>query len=74
MGDNQQRMVGAGDSEELTDDLDFVLTAAAAGYFQVPRETPLTEVAEQEGISDIEATERIRRGVTELIARREEQE
>lgn len=73
MGDNEQRVVGAPDSEDSAADLDFVLTAAEAGYFEVPRETPLTELAEQEDISDIEATERIRRGVTELIARSQDQ-
>lgn len=74
MGDNDQPVVGTRHSADSTDDLEFVTTAAEVGYFDVPRKTPLTELAEEEGISDIEATERIRRGVKELIARREDWE
>lgn len=74
MGDLNQRVVGTEYGEDLGEDLEFVLYAAEAGYFDVPRETPLINLAEAEDISDTEATERIRRGVKELIASRTDQE
>jgi predicted DNA binding protein len=44
-------------------------TAFEAGYFAVPRETTLEELGVQLGISDTAASQRIRRGLQELLAR-----
>jgi hypothetical protein len=44
-----------------------LLTAVAAGYFSIPRETALAGVADQLGISPQAASERLRRGMESLI-------
>jgi len=44
-----------------------LLTAYHQGYFEVPRRTTLTELAEAEGISDSALSQRIRRGIDGLI-------
>lgn len=48
--------------------MELVLTAAEAGYFEVPREVSLAELADREGISDVTASERLRRGIGRLVA------
>ena len=45
-------------------------TALAAGYFAVPRETTLVELAERLGVSDTAVSQRIRRGLTTLLSAR----
>jgi hypothetical protein len=44
-----------------------LLTAVAAGYFSIPRETALAGVAEELGISPQAASERLRRGMESLV-------
>lgn len=74
MGDHEQQVLGTGDSDGPSEDIDFVVRAAEAGYFEVPRETPLRELAGEADISDVEASERIRRGVKEIVGQRADQE
>lgn len=45
-----------------------LLTAVKEGYFTVPRETNLAELAEKLGISDTATSQRLRRGMAALIA------
>jgi predicted DNA binding protein len=45
-----------------------LLTALDEGYFAVPRETTLVELADQIDISDSAVSQRIRRGLTTLIS------
>jgi predicted DNA binding protein len=42
--------------------------ALEAGYFDVPRETNLVELADRLGVSDTAVSQRIRRGVAKLLA------
>ena len=51
-----------------SDSVELVLTAAEAGYFEVPREVSLAELADREGISDVTASERLRRGIGRFVA------
>ena len=44
-----------------------LIAAFDAGYFDVPRRINLTELADELGISDTAASQRIRRGVTALL-------
>ena len=44
--------------------------AVEHGYFSIPRETTLSELAEKLGVSDQATSERIRRGVQALLIRR----
>lgn len=44
--------------------------AVEHGYFSIPRETTLSELAEKLGVSDQATSERIRRGVQALLVRR----
>ena len=44
-----------------------LLLALAAGYFDVPRRTNLTELAAELGVSDTATSQRIRRGVASLL-------
>jgi predicted DNA binding protein len=44
-----------------------LLTAYHQGYFEVPRRTTLTELADAEGISDSALSQRIRRGMDGLV-------
>ncbi|WP_267642429.1 helix-turn-helix domain-containing protein [Haloarchaeobius amylolyticus] len=54
----------------LSDDQREALRVAlAAGYFSVPREANLGDVAEELGISGQAASERLRRGLSELVDR-----
>lgn len=39
---------------------ELLKTAVERGYFKVPRQTALVDLAEEHGISDVEATERLR--------------
>lgn len=53
---------------DVTPEQQEALTLAAdLGYFQVPRETSIVEVAEELGISDQAVSERIRRGTENLV-------
>jgi predicted DNA binding protein len=45
-----------------------ILAAFEAGYFDVPRQTSLVELAEDLGVSDTAVSQRLRRGLTSLIA------
>ncbi|WP_336365030.1 bacterio-opsin activator domain-containing protein [Halalkalicoccus salilacus] len=45
-----------------------LVRAFEAGYFKVPKETKLTELADAQGVSHQAMSERIRRGVHHLIA------
>jgi hypothetical protein len=44
-----------------------LLTAVAAGYFSIPRETALAGVADELGVSPQAASERLRRGMESLV-------
>ena len=44
-----------------------LLEAFDAGYFDIPRQTTLVELAEKLGVSDTAASQRIRRGITTLL-------
>lgn len=44
--------------------------AVERGYFSIPRDTTLSELADQLGVSDQATSERIRRGVQALLVRR----
>ncbi|WP_120243909.1 helix-turn-helix domain-containing protein [Halopiger aswanensis] len=46
---------------------DLVVAAYEAGYFDVPRKTTLVELGERLGISDSAVSQRLRRGLAELI-------
>lgn len=50
-----------------TTQLETLLDAYEAGYFKVPRETTLVELSEKYDISDQAVSERLRRGIAELI-------
>lgn len=52
---------------EQQQDIEMALLAAEEGYFEVPRKVSLVMLAEQKGISDREASQRIRRGVETVI-------
>jgi len=55
-------------SNALTDEQREALqTALEEGYFAVPREITLVELAEKLGISDSAVSQRIRRGLTKLL-------
>lgn len=47
--------------------METLLDAFEAGYFKVPRETTLVELSEKYGISDQAVSERLRRGIGELV-------
>ena len=44
-----------------------LLTAAASGYFSIPRETSLAGLADELGVSSQAASERLRRGMEKLV-------
>jgi predicted DNA binding protein len=50
--------------------VELVETAAEAGYFAVPREVSLVELAEREGIDDRTASKELRRGIEQLAKER----
>jgi predicted DNA binding protein len=55
-------------SNVLTDEQREALqTALKEGYFAVPREITLVELADQLGISDSAVSQRVRRGLTKLL-------
>ena len=45
-----------------------IVTAARAGYFEVPREVSLDDLGTELGISGQSASERLRRGVSKLVS------
>lgn len=55
---------------DLTDQQrEALLTALEKGYFEVPREITLVEIAEELGISDSAVSQRLRRGLTNVLSR-----
>jgi hypothetical protein len=46
---------------------DLVQTAIEKGYFNVPRETTLQALADEHGLTDVEASERLRAEVDDLL-------
>jgi predicted DNA binding protein len=56
------------DSADVTEQ-QIALVALERGYFDVPRRTPLAELADELGMGDVELSRRLRRGVA-AIARR----
>lgn len=44
-----------------------LLAARESGYFEVPREASLVDLAEQLGVSDTAASQRLRRGIATLV-------
>jgi len=60
---------GSADSHALTSAQEEALaTAYESGYFAVPRGVTLAELAERLGISDTAASQRLRRGMRNLLA------
>lgn len=59
-----QQGLGLGITETQRETL---LAALERGYFDVPRQVNLTELAAEMGISDTAASQRIRRGITALL-------
>lgn len=52
----------------LTDEQrQLVHTAVEEGYFRVPRETTLVDLAEKHGISSVEASEQLRVGIDSIL-------
>ena len=59
---------GQAEREALTPKQEATLTAAlAAGYFDVPRGATLAEVAAEVGVSDTATSQRLRRGMANLL-------
>ncbi|MCU4924631.1 helix-turn-helix domain-containing protein [Halobacteria archaeon AArc-dxtr1] len=59
---------GEGERFGLTEpQRELVVAAYEAGYFDVPRQTTLVELGEQSGISDVAASQRLRRGLQSLV-------
>jgi predicted DNA binding protein len=54
-------------AESSTDEGDILRTAVREGYFGVPREVSLADLAEQQGVSDREASEQLRDGVAAVL-------
>lgn len=50
-----------------TNQQDALVRAFEAGYFNVPKEVTLTELAEAQGVSHQAMSEQIRRGIHHLI-------
>ena len=48
-------------------DVEIVTRALELGYFEVPRRATLTEIADELGISDVEASERLRRETASML-------
>jgi predicted DNA binding protein len=46
---------------------DLLQSAVREGYFNVPREVTLVDLAERHGLSDRDASEQIRRGLDVLV-------
>lgn len=46
---------------------DTIVTAYKAGYFEIPREVSLVDFAEQQGLSHQALSERVRRGLRNLV-------
>jgi predicted DNA binding protein len=54
-------------TDDLTDDQRTLLrNAVREGYFRVPREVTLNDLAAAHGLSDREASERLRRGLARV--------
>lgn len=68
LGSLRDGNVGSGGSWGLTDAQQHALVSAAReGYFEVPKKVTLVELAEVLDISDQAASERIRRGLEQLL-------
>lgn len=48
-------------------DRDFLTTAVEQGYFKVPRQTSLVDLADEHDISDREASERLRTEIDAVL-------
>ncbi len=60
----------SGVGRDITDaQRETLRTALVAGYFDVPRQVNLTELADQLDISDTATSERLRRGISTLLTR-----
>lgn len=62
VGSDHRRRFGLTDAQR-----DLVVAAYEAGYFDVPRKTTLVDLGERLGISDSAVSQRLRRGLAELI-------
>lgn len=55
-------------TQTLTDPQQELLeTAVERGYFKVPRETTLVELADAQGMSDVEASKQLREGLDIIL-------
>lgn len=64
-GTSDEADVGLGITDTQRETLRFALER---GYFEVPRRISLTELAAQTGVSDTALSQRIRRGISTLLA------
>ena len=48
-------------------DTELLVTAVKRGYFMVPRQTSLLDIADAHGMSDVEASERLRSGIDAVL-------
>lgn len=56
------------DTTVLTEEeANALLTALDSGYFSIPRQEPLSDLADTLGISDTEASRRLRRAMTKVF-------
>lgn len=60
--------IDSNQTEGLTpEEVALLETAVAEGYFKVPRETTLVQIAEQHGVSDVEASRMLRESVDMVL-------
>jgi len=64
------RSAAAGEPRDglTTEQRELLATALDVGYFEVPRQTTLQELGDGLGISDSAASQRLRRGISTLLA------
>lgn len=67
MDEHDRRVATTRQSGIESDEVELVLAAAEEGYFEVPREISLVELAKQEGISDVTASEQLRQGIKRIV-------
>jgi len=64
---DRARTTGYHINNNPTDQRDALSRAVAAGYFEVPRRTTLVELADELDISDTAVSQRIRRGMANVL-------
>ena len=71
MTDDTPDDASAGDDasppEVPVEQLELLWLAVESGYFRVPREASITQVADRAGLSDVEASRRLRRAIENVL-------